>query len=170
MNEHDNHIDEALWNYIDGHTAENERTEVERLLQSNIEWKARYQELLEVHSMINRAVPLDEPSMRFTQNVMEEISRLYVTPAAVNYINRNVVRGIGLFFLTTIIALLVYGLMQTNWSAGIPDAWDLKRIDWSKFYNNTYANIFMMVNIVLALMLLDMQLSRRRRRGAGISA
>ncbi len=84
-------IEETLWNYIDGTMTAEERSFVEQLVQTNSEWKATHAELLEVHHLMQNNMELEEPSMRFTQNVMEEISRLYITPAAKTYINKNII-------------------------------------------------------------------------------
>ncbi|MBA4166155.1 MAG: hypothetical protein H0X41_01170 [Chitinophagaceae bacterium] len=160
-------MEEMLWNYIDGSMNSDETSFVETLLQSDATWKAKYNDLLDVHTLMLESIGLDQPSMRFTQNVMEEISKLYITPAAANYINRNVIWGIGIFFLTTIAGLLAYGIGQTNWSeaGSVPgmDKLGMSKVDWSKLYNNSYTNIFIMVNIVLGLMLLDMYLTKKKK-------
>ncbi len=93
-----NNIEETLWNYIDGTLSADELSFVEQLLQSNAEWKAKHAELLDVHQLMQNHMELDHPSMRFTQNVMEEISKLYIVPATKNYINKNIIWGIGIFF------------------------------------------------------------------------
>jgi hypothetical protein len=166
MNEEIN-VEEKLWSYIDGSLNTEEASFVEKLLQSDTEWKEKYNDLLEVHMLMLKSIELDQPSMRFTQNVMEEISKLYITTATSSYINKNVIRGIGLFFLTTIAGLLAYGFGQTNWSGSstLPgiDKLELSHVDWSKFYNNSYTNMFIMVNIVLSLMLLDMYLTKKKK-------
>lgn len=166
MNEEINK-EELLWNYIDGVAGDENTSFIENLLQTDAAWQAKYKELLDVHTLMKESMELDQPSLRFTQNVMEEISRLYITPAASSYINKNVIRGIGIFFLITIAGLLVYGFGQTNWSdtRSIPgmDKLDMSRFDWSKLYNSTYTSVFIMVNIILGLMLLDMYLTTKKK-------
>lgn len=158
-------IEEKLWDYIDGTMEKSEQTFIEQLLQSNQEWKTKYAELMEVHQLMQDNVDLEHPSLRFTQNVMEEISRLYITPATRNYINRNVIWGIGIFFLTTIIGLIAYTLGQIDWSqpdsGNLPDL-SLSNVNWGTMFNSTYVNVFIMVNIILGLMLLDMYLTRKK--------
>jgi hypothetical protein len=109
---------------------------------------------------------LEEPSVRFTKNVMEEIARLHITPAAKNYINKNIIRGIAIFFITMITGFLIYGFGQMDWTAdsGSAISVDLSKIDFSKFFNNTYVNVFMMINIVLGLFLLDNYLATKRKK------
>jgi len=159
-------IEEKLWNYIDGTMDQQEQSFIEQLLQNNQEWKMKYAELMEVHQLMQDNIDLEHPSLRFTQNVMEEISRLYITPATRNYINKNVIWGIGIFFLTTIIGLIVYAFGQINWSApsgsgNIPE-FTMTNVNWGQMFNSTYMNVFIMVNILLGLMLLDMYLTKKK--------
>jgi hypothetical protein len=165
MNEQQN-IEETLWNYIDGSMNAEELSFVEKLVQTDAAWKTKYAELMDVHTLMKDNIELDQPSLRFTQNVMEEISRLYISPAASNYINKNIIRGIGIFFLTMIIGLLGYSFGQIDWSepgtSPVP-TYNISNVDWSKLFNTTYMNIFIMVNIVLGLMLLDMYLTKKKK-------
>ena len=39
---------------------------------------------------------------------------------------------------------------------------DFGKLDFSKVFSNTYVNIFMMINIVLGLMLLDRYLTKKK--------
>jgi hypothetical protein len=78
-----------------------------------------------------------------------------------------VIWGIGLFFLIMIAGLLIYTIGQINWTAANPNInlpVNLNQFDWSKVFNNTYTNIFMMVNVVLGLMLLDMYLGKKKKQ------
>jgi regulatory protein YycI of two-component signal transduction system YycFG len=162
-----NEIETRLWEYIDGFSNAEEKSVVEKLIAENAEWKAKYHELLEVHQSIN-LVELEEPSLRFTKNVMEEIARLHINPAAKQYINNKVIWGIGAFFLTVIVAFLVYGLSQIDWSTpsnvnnGVLDK--IADADYSKMFNNTFVNVFMMLNVVLGLMLFDRYLNNKKKK------
>jgi hypothetical protein len=157
-------MDERLWNYIDGTSEVAERSAIEQLIQTNAEWKAKYHELLDVNSLLQSS-ELEEPSLRFTKNVMEEIARLHIAPAAGSYINNRVIWGIGIFFITVILGFLVYGFGQIDWSSSdgkMPV--DFGKIDYSKFFNNTYMNIFIMINVVLGLFLLDRYFANKRKK------
>ena len=48
----DGGMEERLWNYIDGNSSTEEKTVIEQVLQDNAEWKAKYQELLEVNKLL----------------------------------------------------------------------------------------------------------------------
>lgn len=152
-----------LWDYIDGISSE--ATTVEKLIAENGEWRAKYNELLDLQSLV-QSVELEEPSLRFTRNVMEEIARTQIAPAAKTYINNKIIWGIASFFLTVILGFLMYGLSQLDWSSGAGDthSLDFTRVDYNKMFNNTFVNLFMMLNVVLGLMLLDHYLGAKRKR------
>jgi hypothetical protein len=159
-------IEERLWDYIDGQCSPDQRSAIDELIRSNLEWKRKYQELLQVHEMMNSAT-LDEPSMRFAKNVMEEIAKLHIAPATKSYINKKIIWGIGGFFITMIIGFVVFAFFQVNWTNGsnAPDIlskYSSTAVSWSRFFGNTYTNIFMGANIVLGLIFLDMYLQRKK--------
>ncbi|MEP7279109.1 MAG: hypothetical protein ABI813_10735 [Bacteroidota bacterium] len=162
-------MEDRLWNYIDGGGNATENTFVEQLIATQEAWCTRHQELLNIHQLLHSSLELEEPSMRFSQNVMEEIGLHQITPAATTYINKKIIYGIGLFFLVMILGMLIYGLGQLNWSGGdetttgLLSTYNLRKIDFSKFFNNTFTTIFMLINVVLGLMLLDMWLGKKRK-------
>ena len=160
----DGGIEQQLWSYIDGHSTIGEKSAVEKLLESNLEWKTKYHELLEVHQLL-KSSELEQPSLRFTKNVMEEISRLYITPATKTYINKKIIWGIAAFFIITIVGFLIYGFGQIDWNAKGDNTLpvNFNKLDLSKIFNNNFVNVFMMVNVLLALMLLDRFLANRRK-------
>lgn len=158
-------IEERLWEYIDGMSTPEERTVIDQLIKADAEWHAKYGELMEVHQLMQSS-ELEEPSLRFTKNVMEEIALLKIAPAAKTYINKKIIWGITIFFLTVIVGFLIYGVGQIQWnsSSDTPLPVDLSNIDLSKMFNNTYINIFMMMNMVLGLFLLDRYLTNKRKK------
>lgn len=164
MNQQEN-IEQQLWSYIDGYSSSEERSSIEKLIATNTEWKNKYHELLDVHQMMS-STDLEQPSMRFTKNVMEEIAKLHIAPATKKYINKRIIWGIGVFFITMIIGFLIYGIGQINWNASgdtkLPV--DFSKIDYSRVFNNSYVNIFMMINVLLGLVLLDRVLANKRKK------
>jgi hypothetical protein len=162
-------IEDQLWDYIDGLSTASEKSEIEKLIDSNIEWQTKYRELLEIHSLV-ATTELDEPSMRFTKNVMEEIAKYQVAPATKTYINKKIIWGIGGFFLTTIVGFLVFIFSQVKITGGnssatsqLIDKYNPGKLDYSRLFSSTYTNIFIMINLVLGLMLLDMYLTRKKK-------
>jgi hypothetical protein len=156
-----------LWDFIDGVSAPAEKAAIEKLIAVDPEWQINYRELLEVHQLMNTA-ELETPSLRFSKNVMEEIAKYQVAKATKSYINKKIIWGIGGFFIIMIFGLLVYVFGQIHWadknSTNAFSKYNLDKLDWGKFFSNTYINIFMMVNIVLGLVLLDMYLQRRKEQ------
>ena len=167
MNQEQN-IEQRLWAYIDGISSNEERTSIEKMLQSNLEWKNKYHELMDIHQLVN-TTELDHPSMRFTKNVMEEIAKLHIAPATKNYINKKIIWGIAGFFFTLIAVFLIYGFSQVEWTSGTDSKYSidfsrLSQVDYSKIFNNNFVNGFMMMNVLLGLVLLDRVLANKRKK------
>lgn len=158
-------MEEQLWSYIDGFSSAEEKSAIEKLMQTNLEWKNKYHELLEAHLLMQSA-ELEQPSMRFTKNVMEQIAKYHIAPATKSYINKKIIWGIGVFFLMLIVGFLVYGFGQINWAAPGENKLpvDFSKIDYSKIFKNNYVNVFMMVNVVIGLVLFDRILANKRKR------
>ncbi|MGQ0739549.1 MAG: hypothetical protein ACT4OJ_10850 [Bacteroidota bacterium] len=158
-------MEERLWNFIDGTASAGEKTMIGQLLQSDAAWKVKYNELLRVNELL-KSSELDAPSLRFTKNVMEEIAKLHIAPATKSYINKKIIWGIGFFFIAMLIGFIVYGVIQTGLSSGEESSLskNLNKVDFSKFFNNTWMNILMMVNIVIGLFLFDNYLTSKKKQ------
>ena len=163
----ENNIEQRLWEYIDGSASTDELSVVEKLIETNAEWRKHYHELLEIHALMQTS-ELEAPSMRFTKNVMEEISRLQIAPATKDYINKNIIRGLAIFFVTMIVGLLVYGIGQVNWgtnsNSSIPVDLSSVNFDYNKFFSNSWMNAYIMINIILGLFLFDRYLANKRAK------
>ena len=157
--------EERLWDYIDGTSSPQEKSVIEQLLENDTEWKAKYSELLEVQELLH-STELEAPSMRFTKNVMEEIAKLHIAPATKTYINKKIIWGIGIFFITLLVGFLVYGFGQIDWTVQSDTKLpvDFGKVDYSKIFSNTFVNIFMMINVILGLFLLDRFLASKRKK------
>lgn len=158
-------MEERLWNYIDGTAIGAEKTVIEQLLQTNAAWKTKYSELLHVNELLQSA-ELEAPSLRFSKNVMEEISKLHIAPATKSYINKKIIWSISFFFIVMIIGFLIYGFGQMAFPSGGEESEiskEISRFDMSKFFNNTWVNAFMMINLVIGLVLLDNYLGNKRK-------
>ncbi|HUR67225.1 MAG TPA: hypothetical protein VMZ03_12820 [Chitinophagaceae bacterium] len=157
-------MEERLWSFIDGSVSPAEKTVVEQLLENDATWKAKYNELLEVNQLLQSS-ELDAPSLRFTKNVMEEIAKLHIAPATKSYINKKIVWGVGFFFIAMLLGFIIYGLSQMGFSTGQESniSKNLSKVDFSKFFNNTWINALMMVNIVIGLLLFDNYLTGKKK-------
>jgi hypothetical protein len=158
--------EEMLWNYIDGLCSSEEKSMIEGLIESNLEWQQKYRELLSLHNLVD-STELESPSMRFTKNVMEEIAKHHVAPAAKNYINKKIIWGIGAFFITMIIGIVIFSFAQLHWtgssnSSSFIAKYDPGKIEWSKYVNNTEVYVFIMINVILGLVFFDAYLRRKK--------
>ncbi|HEY6900602.1 MAG TPA: hypothetical protein VI233_08165 [Puia sp.] len=168
-------IEERLWDYIDGLSSPAETSAVEGLIAENREWQEKYRELLNIHQALH-STELESPSMRFTKNVMEEIARYQVAPATKTYINKNVIRGIGAFFISMITGLLVFCLSQVKWSSSgsghdkplieLPsiDKLGLDKFNYAKVFNGPWFIGFLFLLIVTGWIWLDMYLQQKRQQ------
>ena len=166
MNPDNNHIEAQCWAYIDGILPSGEKNLVEELIRTEAAWKAKYEELKSLNDLMHQS-ELEAPSMRFTKNVMEEIGRLSIAPASRKYINSKIIWGISFFFIALLVGFLAYGFGQTDWSGGSGNndfTKKISQVDFSKFFSNSLVNVFMMVNIILGLFLLDNYLGMKRKQ------
>jgi hypothetical protein len=162
-------IEKKIWEFIDGHCSEAEKAFILRELSENPVWKNKYTELMNLHEMLLRE-DLEMPSLRFTKNVMEEITKYQVAPATKNYINKNVILGISSFFLVLIGGLTIYIIGQIHWNNNptgtiFPSkSLDFNKLNWSKLFNNSFVNIFIGTSAILILILADKYLQTRKNR------
>ncbi|HXB35803.1 MAG TPA: hypothetical protein VNV35_20395 [Puia sp.] len=167
-------IEDRLWDFIDGLSSPAEKSAIETLIAENVEWQRKYKELLNVHQLMVGS-ELEEPSMRFTRNVMEEIARHQVAPATKTYINKNIIRGIGAFFLSLIAGLLVYFFAMVKLPSdsstrsqpvNLPsmNLEALDKVDYGKLSGNLPVTLFMLITVVMGLVLLDLYLRRKKEQ------
>src|SRR5437773_12067511 len=86
----DEGIDDRLWEYIDGVSSADERSAIEKLLETDQQWKEKYNELLELHQLVQSST-LEEPSLRFTKYVMEGMATYQIAQATRSYINTKII-------------------------------------------------------------------------------
>ena len=160
------HMEERLWDYIDGLCTPAERTDIDGLLSTDPAWKAAHASLLDTVRLM-KATELEQPSLRFTKNVMESIAVMKVAPATRTYVNKNVIRGIAAFFLLVISGFLIYGISQVNFNTGEASS-PLPKLDIpaAKYVPAVLGTLFLMADAILGLLFLDRYLSRRRNQAA----
>jgi hypothetical protein len=165
----DQEMEKRIWEFIDGHCNNVEKTFILQQLAENPVWQSKYTELVSVHEMLQKE-SLEMPSLRFTKNVMEKIAQYQVAPATKNYINKNVIRGISAFFLIMIGGLFIYFVGQIHWSSTstgtILPAYSLDagKLNWGKMLNNSYVNIFIGISAILGLILMDKYLQTKKNQ------
>ncbi|RYD56427.1 MAG: hypothetical protein EOP56_12075 [Sphingobacteriales bacterium] len=162
-------IEIALWDYIDGTCGTNEQHRIATLIATNAEWKQTYEELLQLHHHASEVTTTEEPSMRFTKNVMEAIAHTSITPVTRKYIDLKLVKGIAAFFILTIAGLFGYTLLQLDFSsvstAPVKDIFS----NIPPGTTDMIKNIMIPVNIIAVIVLADEFRSRRlRMKKAGL--
>ena len=73
---------------------------------------------------------------------MEEIAKLHIAPATKSYINKKIIWGLGFFFIALFVGFLIYGFGQMDFNSGQETTLskNLEKIDFSKFFSNTWVN------------------------------
>ena len=160
-----NIMEDQLWDYIDGNCSVDDIKFIKDLLDTNKVWANKYEELIKLHQLIGESIRLDKPSSSLLPGVMKEVGEFRLAAIPKRYINRNIIRAISTCVLFSIGALLTVAFLQVNWSApgGVNAIVSINfDFDYSKIFNSAYTNIFIMVNIVLGFILLDIYMGKRK--------
>ena len=162
-----NTIEEQLWNYIDGNCTFAEKIEIEAKIKTNLQYSAVYKELLLVNNELSK-LEFEEPSMSFTRNVMEQVN-LELKPVALKTkVDHRIIYSIGGFFIVAILMIFGYVIATANWSV----KFDLPQINFdlyeSKIITPTTIKIFLMVDVILALIYIDGLLRKNRAQKKGV--
>ncbi|MBU2045487.1 MAG: hypothetical protein KJ712_02000, partial [Bacteroidetes bacterium] len=68
-----NTVEEGIWDYIDGLSSLEEQEAISQLIANDPVYQDKYQELLAIQKDI-QLIELDEPSMSFTNKVMDKVA------------------------------------------------------------------------------------------------
>jgi len=161
-------IEEELWNYLDGLGSEQERERISHLIATDKAYQQQYEELLSFNNELE-SIELDAPPMAFTYNVMETIRTEEASKPLKAAIDNRIIKGIALFFIVSILALVGMALATTNWNSvttgGLKMPADLHLPSLKNIFNNTALKGFVFFDTVLALYLFDGYLRRRKPVG-----
>lgn len=160
-------MDETIWNYIDGTANAEEIAFVEQMIATDATWRSKYHELKEVNQLLQTELELEQPSLRFSKNVMEQLHGLKPAPATSQYINKSIIRAIAVFFIVSIVSFLIYGFTLIDWSSQATTSnttnYKLPVADYSALFSSTWINVILMIAVVMGLMLMDGYLRRNRK-------
>jgi anti-sigma factor RsiW len=157
-----NNIEEKLWEYIDGNCTADEQKAISSLIASDETYRLKYQELVNFNNQLS-AMELDEPPMAFTYNVIEAIRTEQAQQPLKAAVNKRIIRGIGLFFVITIAALLVFVLANINWSSIGASSVDVN-VKLPKIINYLTRPViqgFLFFDLILGLFLFDHYLRKK---------
>ena len=155
-----NTIEEQLWDYIDGNCTVVEKMEIEAKIAANLQYSSAYKELLILHQDLG-SIELEEPSMSFTRNVMEQVN-LELKPVALKTkVDHRIIYSIGVLFVLSLVAIFGYVLATAELSI----SFKMPEINFSlyesKIITPTSIKIFLMVDVVLALLFIDSYFRRK---------
>ena len=72
---------------------------ISALIANDMTWAQKYAELTAFHQSISSGLEMEQPSLRFSKNVMETIETVQFAPSVRRLINVRIVRGIAAFFI-----------------------------------------------------------------------
>jgi hypothetical protein len=161
-----NTIEERLWSYIDGTCSGEERKTIDLLIATDEAYRSKFEELLSFDQQLSK-MEADEPSMGFTYKVMDSIRAEHAQQPLKASINKNIIRGISIFFIAIISLMLILmlstlHLTSDSFSVQLPDT--LKMPDLKNLLSGKVLSIFFFVDTVLALVFIDAWLRRRRAK------
>ncbi|WP_316819565.1 hypothetical protein [Pedobacter gandavensis] len=157
-------IEDEIWDYIDGTSNEEQRLAIAAKIASDPVYRSLYEELLDINTQMTE-MDLEEPSMSFTRNVMEQV-KLETAPMSLKTkVDKRIIYGISAFFITAILSIVVYILVNSNFtfenfeiSSFIPN----KSLNFSKYISPAFIKVFLFIDLLLALVFLDTLLKRKR--------
>lgn len=164
-----NNLEQRIWDYLDRTCSEQERKEIESLIESDSDCRAIYMELKSVDHDFSK-LEMDEPSMGFTRNVMERVKLEPFPGTFKSLIDKRIIYGIAGFFLVTIAVLLGVLLSQLDWSQPMTQVvpqYKIPEINLSGYLNSAIIDSFLFVDTILALYLLDSFLRKQMHLKSG---
>jgi hypothetical protein len=162
--EQNEEMEMQIWAFIDDSCNPMDKTRIAMLVQQNAEWREKYEELVELHAGITQNMELDEPSLRFSRNVMDAVGATKMVRSTKQYINKSIIRGIAAFFIGVISVCIIYAFATINWNAApgeVLKGVNLDNLKLDHILNPGVLNIIIAINIILALALADKILRKR---------
>jgi len=149
-----NTIEEQLWNYIDGNCTSAEKLEIEAKLAVNVPYHTLYQELVKVNEELNK-LDFEEPSMSFTRNVMEKVDQELKPVALQTKVDNRIIYSIAAFFVLALTGIFVYSIATSDFSFKFDMPKTSFTFELGQYINRTSLQIFLFVDVVIALVYLD---------------
>lgn len=153
-------MEEEIWDYIDGKCTAEQIIAIEIKIASDPAYRSLYEEFLSVHQQMD-SLELDEPSMSFTRNVMEQV-KLEIPPVALKTkVDTRIIYGIAAFFGLSLLALTVYVISNLNFTMPAVNM-QTESLDFSKYLTPTFIKVFILIDIILGLIYLDSVFRRKK--------
>jgi hypothetical protein len=160
-----NEIEEKIWDFIDGNLSNAQQQEVELLIDTNESYKQKYQEIFALVQSLE-SMSLDEPSMSFSNKVMEKVHLINIPLSAKARVDARIINFIGSFFILSLVLILVYSFSEINWSEKSsfenPLKLSLENFSISPNIKSTFIQLFLMIDVLVALLVFDKFLRFKR--------
>jgi hypothetical protein len=156
-------LEQTLWDYLDGNCTSDEYEKISKLIATDEAYLQKYNELIGLNEELLN-LELEEPSMGFTYNVLVSIREQELKKPLKTTINKNIISGIAIFFVSTIFLLLGYTLYSINWtgfSHVTPPNLGLKPIQFDKVITKPLMQGFLFFDLVLFLYFIHDFFSRK---------
>jgi hypothetical protein len=155
-------VEQLFWEVLDGTATPTDSGRAELLRETSPEWAELYDELKTLHLMLDGAAEPDQPSMRFTQNVLDMIRE--AKPASpVKQLSPWVLR-IAVSVLGIVLAATAWIFFQTSGASSAPDS---RHVDMlSDFRFDRFTSFGLAAAIMAGWMLIDAWLRFRQTSGA----
>ena len=162
-------IEDKIWDYIDGLCSLEEQETISQLIANNQVYSNKYAELIELQKSLNM-IDLEEPTMAFTNKVMDKIA-IQTQPLSLKVrIDKRIIYGISAIFAFLLLGCLVILLLNIDWSISVNIPINLKVNDAvleNNFYSSSAAKSalmysFFMFDMIVGLMILDKIIRKKR--------
>lgn len=151
-------IEEQIWNCVSGKCSDEEKQELEQMMNEQPAYRLLFQEISALHLQLNQ-LELEEPSMGFQHNLMEKIA-LEPSPSKFPLIDKRIIGGIAGFFMLSILSLLAYAFYLTDWTA-TGSHFEMPQINWSGYFNKSFLYAFLFLDMILGLYFIDYLLRKK---------
>ena len=146
-------IEEQIWDYIDGGLSGKEREAVAKKIADDNAYATVYIEMLELHQLM-ATVELDEPSMSFTRNIMDQVN-LETSPMALKTkVDKRIIYSLSAIFLVAIVSVSWFTMAYIQFPAfSLPSLHFNMNLE--QFVSPLALQLFFFIDILLALLYLD---------------
>lgn len=111
-----------------------------------------------------KGMELEEPSMSFTRNVMEQVKLENIPVSLKTRVDNRIIYGIAAIFGAFIVGVIIYAIANTTFSYKLPEL----KIDFSEAVTQTltpgFLIAFLFIDVIIALVYFDSILRRKRTK------
>lgn len=111
-----------------------------------------------------KGMELEEPSMSFTRNVMEQVKLERAPVSLKTRVDNRIIYGIAAIFGAFIVGVLIYAIANTSATYKLPEV----KLDLSGAVNKTltpgFLMAFLFVDVIIALIYFDSILRRKKAK------